>query len=102
MSKIKMGDDEFILYIRKNYPNCTMLNNTLGSLISKWFKDRSVFVEDRNRDILCHWNTRDDGGNKLDKVDGLLLPETATQFEFDRGLLPQLYSYLDQLGRNNN
>lgn len=44
MSKIKMGDDEFILYIRKNYPNCTMLNNTLGSLISKWFKDRSVFI----------------------------------------------------------
>ena len=36
---IEMGNDEFILYIRKVYPNCPTSNDTLGRLIWKRLKD---------------------------------------------------------------
>jgi hypothetical protein len=84
---IKMGNDEFILYIRKNYPDCKISNDQLGKQIWIWLRDKgaSKILEDE----VCFWETS--GAS----VDANLLPKTATQFEFERRLLPELYSYLD-------
>ena len=37
---ITMGNDEFILYIRKNY-NCSLTNDRLGRMIWKWMLENS-------------------------------------------------------------
>ena len=86
-SKITMGNDEFILYIRKNSNTCNIKNDRLGRIIWKWLRDRgaSKIISDQP----CLW------GEKADNIDELGLPKTATQFSFDRSLLPDLYKYLD-------
>lgn len=87
-SIIKMGNDEFILYIRKT-SDCKTHTNVLGSQISKWFKSKAI--EPKYRDVECFWETH---GASIDEE---LLPKTAAQFEFDRAILPELYNYLDKL-----
>jgi len=90
-----MGNDEFILYIRKQYPECQITNDRLGRRIWEQIQllDRNAHqVKESQR---CYWN--DDSQNTF--MDGLRLPETATQFSFDRNVLPKLYEFLDQLGK---
>ncbi|NPD86430.1 hypothetical protein HNS38_16780 [Lentimicrobium sp. L6] len=87
-SIIKMGNDEFILYIRKT-SDCKTHTNVLGSQISKWFKSQAI--EPKDRDVKCFWEIH---GASIDEE---ILPKTAAQFEFDRAILPELYSYLDKL-----
>ena len=89
MALIKMGNDEFILYLRKKTIPCKIKNDRLGRLIWEWLRDRGAVktVEDQ----LCYWgdstpNTNDSG-----------LPKSATQFEFDRCHLIELYDFLDKL-----
>lgn len=88
-TKITMGNDEFILYIRKKTSNCSFSNDQLGKMIWIWLRDRgaSKTEEDRNSE----WGKDADNINK----DGL--PKTATQFEFDREMLPDVYNYLDEI-----
>lgn len=91
-----MGNDEFILYIRKRYPLCNIATDDLGKRIWVWIleKDKSA-VQDKE-DVPCLW-----ASNTGDKnIDRLRLPKAATQFEFDRNILPDLYSYLDELGES--
>jgi hypothetical protein len=85
---IKMGNDEFILYIRKN-SNCETPTNVLGRQISSWFKTKNIAPT--QRDIDCYWETI---GASIDEK---FLPKTAAQFEFNRSLLPELFTHLDEL-----
>lgn len=88
MATITMGNDEFILYIRKTSV-CKKSNDLLGREIWEWLKVRGALktVED----MPCLW------GKSANNIGALLLPQTATQFEFQRNLLPDLYSFLDTL-----
>jgi hypothetical protein len=90
-SEIKMGNDEFILYIRKTSKICSITNDDLGKYIWIWLKERGANKTYGGKKQLCLWGK--DAANR-DKDN---LPYTATQFEFDRNLLPDLYNYLDEL-----
>jgi hypothetical protein len=47
-----MGNDEFILYIRKRYPDCATSNDALGRGIWRWIRaadpQASKLVEDED------------------------------------------------------
>jgi hypothetical protein len=101
MSTIKMGNDEFILYIRKNYPECKITNDMLGKDIWIWIKENDPTAEQIKQDVPTMW-----WGDGVNVSNGLnigpdKLPKTATQFEFKRTLLVPLYDYLDTLGAKN-
>ena len=91
MRTIQIGNDELILYFRKNYPKCKIKNADLGKKIWLWIKD-----EDRKSkkigDEPCFW------GNSGSFIGENLLPKTATQFILNSRILPDLYNYLDELG----
>ena len=88
--KIKMGNDEFILYVRKQNPNCTLKNEQLGKVIWLWLEKEACGKQIGKR-VNCEW------GEIANNVSADKLPYTATQFEFDRDKLPALYDYLDSL-----
>jgi transcriptional regulator with XRE-family HTH domain len=91
---IQMGNDEFILYIRKNYPDCAASNVDLGKKIWTWIEKRDATAKqvDEGKSVPCLWG---DTGANLGETK---LPKTATQFHFERSLLPSLYELLDALG----
>jgi hypothetical protein len=89
-TSIRMGNDEFILYIRKWHPNCQASTKQLGKNIWKWLRDRKA-KKIKEQPQHTYWV-------KAEKVEIDMLPEHATQFLFDRNLLPELYGYLDELG----
>ena len=90
-----MGNDEFILYIRKNY-NCSLTNDRIGRLVWKWIRENSKGIS-KEKDIVkhvpCLWQ-----GARIRKTYGMGLPRTASQMTFNRKLLPKLYSFLDEVG----
>jgi len=88
-TKIQMGNDEFILYIRKTSKNCSLVNNDLGRKIWDWISSNDKSARIIKEDEECLW------GKNTPNTDPVNLPKTATQFEFDRALLPKLYSFLD-------
>lgn len=92
MNTIKMGNDEFILYIRKQNPTCTYDTKKLGELICKWLKENAGLDENKiEYDRECLW------GANANNVSPDKLPKKASQFEFNRSKLPDLYNYLDSL-----
>jgi transcriptional regulator with XRE-family HTH domain len=93
-TRIKMGNDEFILYIQKNHTNCTASNDRLGKLIWEWIERRDTTAKQLNdgKSMPCSWTGTDA------PIGETKLPKTATQFEFERNLLPELYDHLDALG----
>lgn len=91
-TRITMGNDEFILYIRKWHPGCETTTKELGKKIWVWLKKKGA-VKSSIKPKHSYWD-------KSEKVNKDMLPEHATQFEFDRTLLPELYSYLDELGQH--
>ena len=93
MNTIRMGNDEFILYIRKWYPNCETTNDVLGRKIWEWIRYEDKSARQLKREE-CPW------GKNAKNVDKEELPYTATQFEFKRDLLPRLFDYLDWLSSN--
>ncbi len=90
MNKIKMGNDEFILYCRKNEHGKDKTTDQLGRLIWEWIRDNADGSQ-IEKDKECLW------GKNANNVSANCLPYTATQFEFDRKKLPDLYDYLDTL-----
>jgi len=90
-STIKMGNDEFILYIRKNNKTCNTDNKVLGRRIWEWISDNDSNAKYIQEDMPCIW------GDKTPNTKPEILPKTATQFEFNRNLLPKLYTFLDTL-----
>ncbi|PCH92383.1 MAG: hypothetical protein COB85_08200, partial [Bacteroidetes bacterium] len=89
-SRIIMGNDEFILHIRKTQPECAITNEILGKKIWIWIKDNdpSALQVEGDEDMPCHWG--DTGGFIADTN----LPKTACQFEFNCEILPRLYCFL--------
>ena len=96
---ITMGNDEFILYIRKNY-NCSLTNDRLGRMIGKWIFENSKGIN-KTKDIVhnipCLWQQT----IRVKKTYGIHLPRTTSQFTFNRYLLPKLYDYLDLIGKSH-
>lgn len=88
---ITMGDDEFILYMRKNNFGHQSLNPELGRKICEWIKNNDTKAIIIERDKNCFW------GDSGDFVNAAELPKTATQFRFDEALLPDLYRFLGTL-----
>lgn len=104
MSTITMGSDEFILYIRKQYPECQKTTKNLGLYIAYFMKAKGFYDPNaksgeplckKERD--CFWETSKDA----ESIDPKKLPKTANQYTFNRALLPELYDYLDALGQDN-
>lgn len=91
MSTITMGNDEFILYIRKKKDKCNLTNDQLGRKIWEWILLNDTNAIEITKDEACLW------GNNTQNTDPKKLPKTATQFSFDRTILPSLYSFLDSL-----
>lgn len=88
-STIKMGNDEFILYIRKKTESNTHTNENLGRMIWIWLHDRGA-KKSPEQPQPSYWGVSEN-------VCEYKLPEHATQFIFERVLLPELYNYLDVL-----
>lgn len=88
---IEMGNDEFILYIRKQRNNSSTANDALGRLIWKRLKELDPGATIIEEDKPCFWER---AGNSVSEI---RLPKTAAQFRFNREILPHLYDYLDQL-----
>lgn len=90
---IIMGNDEFILYIRKQNKSCSTSTKELGKKIWIWIESQDPTAKQVFEDMPCLWESSTNAKN----IDPSILPKTATQFEFKRSLLPELYSYLDSL-----
>jgi hypothetical protein len=90
---IEMGNDEFILYIRKTYPECKGTNEVLGRKIWEWIRDTDPNATQTKEDAPCLW--RHTGAFIAEDK----LPKTATQFSFRIDILPALFGYLDELGK---
>lgn len=106
---ITMGNDEFILYIRKKqlrlaggdekkkkimFPK-DIRNNLLGQEIWSFIRNISDITKEPysiQEDEPCMWNTT----TKCDN-DGHELPKTAAQITFNIFLLPAIYKKLDEL-----
>ena len=88
--RIQMGNEEFILYIRKNHPDCETVNKQLGKRVWQWLRDHDETAGKvgNGEAVPCLWGEDVAAG----------LPRSATQFHFDRSVLPALYDFLDQLG----
>ena len=85
---IRMGNDEFILYIRKQY-ECRENNKELGKKIWSIILQLDLDARQVMEDEPCCWGDEQPNG----------LPKTATQFEFNREILPALFTRLDEIGR---
>lgn len=92
---ITMGNDEFILYIRKSFPNCTISNDQLGKHIWSWLRSEDPNASIIERDQPCQWGDLDEITSDTS------LPKTATQFKFSIELLPKLYAFLGTVHRGN-
>lgn len=84
---IRMSSDEFILYIRKNYPYYEIKENQLISKIWEWLEARGA--KQITKQQVKQW------GEETDEADAEQQPYKASQFQFDRALLPDLYTYID-------
>lgn len=92
-TKINMGNDEFILYIRKKMTICSISNDDLGKQIWLWLEKKGAVKTFEGKPQACLW------GKDASNRDKDMLPYTATQFSFDRNLLPVLYAHLDDLAQ---
>lgn len=102
---ITMGSDEFILYIRKQHPNCQMTTIRLGWRIALWMRGKGFYNSKAKKgesfcknEIKCLWMTTENE----EFIKSISLPISANQYTFDRALLSQLYDFLDVLGQNQS
>lgn len=97
MEKIRLGNDDFILFIRKNQKNrgkaSETKNNHLGRRIWKFIEEKNLGTKVSEESIPCKWDPKgcDD--------EGLGLPKRATQFDIDICMLPKLYDFLRELSQ---
>jgi hypothetical protein len=82
-TNIRIGNNEFLLHIRKNY-NCNVINPQLGKLVWIWIREHDENALQIQKDRPCEL------GDEFDALDGMGIPRKATQFEFNRNLLPEL------------
>ena len=90
-----MGNDEFILHIRKHYPQCQLRTDNLGKRIYQWIHQADPNARIVEENATCYW------GSEGDFVSDHKLPKTAAQISFDPNILPQLFNFLNDLGNQN-
>jgi hypothetical protein len=89
---MEMGNDEFILYVRKHHPQCHLATHNLGRQIWEKIRVLDPGAREVRQGAPCYW------GHTGNFVAQDKLPKTSTQFEFDGDILPELYVFLDALG----
>ncbi len=52
---ITMGNDEFILYIRKRHPHCVTSNDQLGKSIWAWIRAADTAATKVAEGVPCYW-----------------------------------------------
>ena len=87
-----MGNDEFILHIRKRYPDCNLPNGELGRRIYQKILQLDPNARIVQNDAPSYW------GVEGDFVAESRLPKTAAQISFDASVLPSLFGFLDETG----
>jgi hypothetical protein len=85
-----MGNDEFILYVRKKGRGANKTTRQLGREIWQRIKAYDPEAKQIEKDQDSHW------GKQGEHVSPSDLPKTSTQFEFDSSILPKLYEFLDK------
>jgi len=85
--RICMGNDEFILHVRKHYEGCELDNPTIGRRVWTWLRDNANGEQVSGQQPAL-WGTDNEA------VDRVGLPGSATQFEFDLDGLSDLYRFL--------
>lgn len=88
-SRIRMGNDEFILYVRKWHPECPKGNAVIAREATQWLLRQVPPAQLIEADKPAIWG---------DLHDVPRLPATSAQFEFDRSLLPAVFTQLDHIG----
>ncbi len=91
---VKIGNDELILHIRKNYRNCNISNTQLGKQIWKWLQENEPSAKILGSNQQCEW------GNSEEITSETTLPKTATQFQISLDILPQLYKQLSVIANS--
>jgi hypothetical protein len=86
-----MGNDEFILYVRKQNKGCKLYTQKLGKLIANEIKKLDPNTKQLEPIEKCKW------GSSGKHVTSDNLPKDAHQFQFNRNILPDLYNFLDSL-----
>lgn len=94
--RIRMGNDELILHIRKHYL-CATDNPTLGRLIWEWL-DGHANAEQLPHAYAAPYMLGLSAGAKLPAVSATGLPRGSVMFEFDISALAGLYELLAELG----
>lgn len=89
MSKIKIGADELILWLRKNEKGSSYATDVLGRKIQNLIISLDGEQLDEEQ---CYWANEGEDKN----IDKYNLPKTATQYWIDTDKLPQLYEELNQ------
>jgi hypothetical protein len=90
---IEMGDDEWILYVRKRYPECPLENAEIGRRVWGWLQAHDPGAQEEATDQPCYW------ASTMPRAPGNLpLPQTATHVSFSADLLPALFAFLDKIG----
>ncbi len=90
-----MGNDEFILYIRKHFPQCRLGTMDLGNAIYRRIISLDANARKVQDNAPCYW------GSTGSFISEDQLPVTAAQIEFTPKILQSLFSYLDELGTIN-
>ncbi len=88
--RITMGNDEFILHLRKHYSS-SMKNPQIGKRVWQWLRDNAD-GQKLDGEPTCIW------GRDPAAVGETRLPVSATQFSFRTDALPDLYRFLGHLG----
>ena len=91
MNKIKMGADEFMLHARKNKYASETPNNIISKVVWQKIQKLDPSAIKVEEDQECFW------GFETDNTDDKGLPKTADQFEFDKQILPAVFSYIESL-----
>jgi hypothetical protein len=87
-----MGNDEFILYLRKRYPACNLSTSELGRRIYLQIRQIDPNAQIVEADAPCYW------GGSEEFIAENRLPKTAAQISFAPAILPDLFIFLDNLG----
>jgi transcriptional regulator with XRE-family HTH domain len=94
--RIRMGNDELILHIRKHY-ECPSDNPALGKKIWEWL-DNHAHARQLPHAYRAPYMIGLAAGEKIPAVSGTGLPQGSVMFEFDLEALPELYEFLSELG----
>jgi DNA-binding XRE family transcriptional regulator len=89
---INIGNDELILHLRKANPDCNLGNEAIG-------KRTWVYIRDHLRGEKIEEDQPTLWAEAPSVLGSTRLPKTATQFRVLLRLLPELFAFVEQLGR---